>query len=270
MPRIRHLIALAALCAGAARAETDEPGLYLFRTPVTFRQAAALPLGRHIGLDLEVPNPGYLIERLGATSTIVRSVDGSVVGVEFESPSALRGEPQPRHSAASFVVDFDESSITELLSSLKESYGPAISVDELVAFADKAIPSKTYRRSFDIASRVARTGEGDCTEHAVLLAALARATGKPSRVVIGVLLIETENEVSAFGHAWTEIYDATGWRLADATRPASQLPGSRPHYLALMELEDEGPGYALSVINYAAIQPSRIGVLANTESSQTR
>ncbi len=164
----------------------------------------------------------------------------------------------PRHTAASFVVDFDELPIAKLIPDLLKEHGPTVSIDALIAFVDAAIPNKSYRRTFDIASRVANSGEGDCTEHAVLLAALARAVGLPARVTIGVLLIETADDVAAFGHAWTEIYDRESWRVADATLPESNFPEAQAHYLPLLELDNEGPGYALAVAAYAAIQPSSL------------
>ena len=39
------------------------------------------------------------------------------------------------------------------------------------------------------AAEVARSREGDCTEHAVLLAALARARGIPARVAMGLVYV---------------------------------------------------------------------------------
>jgi transglutaminase-like putative cysteine protease len=52
------------------------------------------------------------------------------------------------------------------------------------------------------ALQVLDMGEGDCNEHAVLLAALARASGIPSRVVAGAVYLD-----GAFlYHAWCEVW----------------------------------------------------------------
>jgi transglutaminase-like putative cysteine protease len=99
-------------------------------------------------------------------------------------------------------------------------------------------------RGWDLASVVARSGAGDCTEHAVLLAALARSVGRPARVVVGVLLAVTGDGVAAFGHAWAEIHDGKVWQVVDATPVAEQ---GRVRYLPLFALEDESAGYAMAL-----------------------
>lgn len=59
---------------------------------------------------------------------------------------------------------------------------------------------------FASASETARTREGDCTEHAVLLAAMLRADGIPSRVVSGLIYADRfagERNIFAY-HMWTQ------------------------------------------------------------------
>lgn len=100
----------------------------------------------------------------------------------------------------------------------------------------------------DVASRVAAHREGDCSEHAVLLAAAARLAGRAARVVFGVALVPVEGRLRGFGHAWAEIHDGRAWRTVDAT---PLPPGVR--YLPLAALSDEGPGYLGAV--WAALSP---------------
>src|SRR5207245_9123611 len=56
---------------------------------------------------------------------------------------------------------------------------------------------------------------GDCTEHAVRLAAMCRARGIPSRVAVG--LVYVPNLSSFGGHMWTEVYVKGTWIPLDAT-----------------------------------------------------
>ncbi|MDQ3265154.1 MAG: transglutaminase domain-containing protein [Myxococcota bacterium] len=101
------------------------------------------------------------------------------------------------------------------------------------------IVKKNLRRAFDFASVVARRAEGDCTEHAVLLAALARSFQIPTRVVLGLALVEGKEGLKAFGHAWVEYRDGKHWRPADAAlRGVTEL-----QYLPLNVLEDESASY---------------------------
>jgi transglutaminase-like putative cysteine protease len=63
-----------------------------------------------------------------------------------------------------------------------------------------------------------RTRRGDCTEYAVLLAALGRAAGIPTRVAIGsVYARQFEGHRHVFvPHAWVQAWTGTGWQSFDA------------------------------------------------------
>ena len=82
---------------------------------------------------------------------------------------------------------------------------------------------KTVVMSVPSALDVLLTKEGDCNEHTVLFAALARAVGVPTRIAIGVVWSEELN--GFYYHAWPEVYvgrwawmDPTlGQPVADAT-----------------------------------------------------
>ncbi len=89
----------------------------------------------------------------------------------------------------------------------------------LERYVHETVREKTFSHALASAAEVARTGEGDCTEHAVLLAAMARAVGLPARVAVGLVYVEQEQEPRhAFGHhMWTEIYVDDRWIPMDAT-----------------------------------------------------
>ena len=75
---------------------------------------------------------------------------------------------------------------------------------------------------------------------------------------MGILMVSNEDGLRSFGHAWTEIHDGRRWRIADATLPDQTMPNSRLRYLPLLGLRNEGPGYAMDVMNFALVQPERI------------
>ncbi|MBX7165594.1 MAG: lasso peptide biosynthesis protein [Pirellulales bacterium] len=82
-------------------------------------------------------------------------------------------------------------------------------------YVHRAITRQNYSQAFATAAEVAETRQGDCTEHAVLLAALARACGLPARVAIGLVYIESEQ---GFGyHMWDEVWIDDHWYALDAT-----------------------------------------------------
>jgi len=77
---------------------------------------------------------------------------------------------------------------------------------------------KAYGASHDRASDVLRAGRGDCTEHAVLLVALARAAGIPARGVHGLVYARYEDGADAlYWHAWVEVRSAGEWIAVDPT-----------------------------------------------------
>jgi transglutaminase-like putative cysteine protease len=85
-------------------------------------------------------------------------------------------------------------------------------------YVDKTIFIKNLEVYFDPASKVLASHQGDCTEHAVLLAALARAKGLPSRLVVGLTQVRRRDgrEVIFGYHAWTEVWIDGLWVSLDA------------------------------------------------------
>jgi hypothetical protein len=111
----------------------------------------------------------------------------------------------------------------------------------LRAFVSEYIEAKDLGVGFATASEVARSKQGDCSEHAVLLAALARACGLPSRGVSGVVY------APAFGdrrsvfvwHMWTQVYLDGRWVDLDAALREDDVD---PTHIALgiVPLSDAG------------------------------
>lgn len=88
----------------------------------------------------------------------------------------------------------------------------------LEKFTHDYITGRDYSKSFSTAEEVAESRTGACTQHAVLLAALARARGIPARVAIG--LVYTRSSPGFAVHMWDEVWiDSVGhWVPLDATR----------------------------------------------------
>jgi transglutaminase-like putative cysteine protease len=77
---------------------------------------------------------------------------------------------------------------------------------------------KAYGASHDRASEVLEAGKGDCTEHTVLLVALARALGIPARDVHGLVYARYDDGTDAlYWHAWAEVRSAGEWIALDPT-----------------------------------------------------
>lgn len=106
-------------------------------------------------------------------------------------------------------------------------------------FVRRTITEKNLSLGFATAAETAAQKAGDCTEHAVLAAALARAAGMPSRVVGGLVYVEGLPGVEGGGfgyHMWTEVYVGE-WLPLDAA-----LGGHDATHLALVRSDLNAPG----------------------------
>ncbi len=92
----------------------------------------------------------------------------------------------------------------------------------LERFVHSYLKSKNFSTAFASALEVLETREGDCTEHAVLLAALARAVGIPARVAIGLVYQEDK----FYYHMWNELYVDERWIAFDATLAEGGIGGA--------------------------------------------
>jgi len=100
------------------------------------------------------------------------------------------------------------------------------------------LTSKNFSTAMASAAEVARNLEGDCTEHAVLLAAMLRAKGIPSRVCVG--LVYADSLFAFGGHMWTEAHLNNQWIPLDATLGMNGI-GAAHIKLADSSLSDDGP-----------------------------
>ena len=92
-------------------------------------------------------------------------------------------------------------------------------VKAMRASMDDQMKSFNYASGFETAAQVAVSKQGDCTEYAVLLAALLREQKIPARVAFGLIYSPALNSFS--GHMWTEAYCESGWVMVDASQPAT-------------------------------------------------
>ena len=78
-------------------------------------------------------------------------------------------------------------------------------------FVNKHIKEISFGTAQASAAEVLENATGDCSEHAVLLAALCRAAGIPARVAIGYMYI-----AGIFGgHMWAEVWIDGDWYPID-------------------------------------------------------
>ncbi|MFM9960861.1 MAG: transglutaminase-like domain-containing protein [Planctomycetaceae bacterium] len=92
---------------------------------------------------------------------------------------------------------------------------PSRLATRLEKYVRDKVAKKNFSTAMASAAEVAQRLEGDCTEHAVLLAALLRVKKVPSRIATGLVYVESLNSFG--GHMWTEAFLAGEWISLDGT-----------------------------------------------------
>jgi tetratricopeptide (TPR) repeat protein len=201
-----------------------------------------------------IPHP----RRVKEATFLLKSLSGGSVPILVENdrqkilnPNAASGVPiqlkvttgQLKHADATYPVTHKMGYVRP--SSLIESEDPELqtlakdivkgtpsthqAAEKLRMWVYQNITNKNLAQGFLSAKTTYLKREGDCTEHAMLLAALTRAVGIPSRVAVGVTYLSTgHKETGSFVfHMWTEVFVGKNtsngpegnWLALDATNP---------------------------------------------------
>ena len=175
------------------------------------------------------------------------------VSIDLRDPLPATAEEiaEPEYRKPSAMVDSSDEAVIELahrvdaflieegltLPPRGEPLNPEAQMHVAYALRDLVhahISDKHLSTAYASASETARTGSGDCTEHAVLLAAVLKARGIPARVCHGLVYVEqggsaisgeAEEEVGddaertgQFGwHMWSQAMINGMWMDMDAT-----------------------------------------------------
>ncbi len=278
---------VSALLAGIFGAPAQPQGLYLHVLSTATPQGLPSLDGSPWPVALSVHDAAATVKNLPVSLDAVEVV-GSAVGQGIDGPATLAtsqrvwlwvhedvvvgGEAEAKYLKSSFVVDFHDPAVVALGDRLLDQQQASgqmgrPSIDAISQLTYDSIVDKTMARNWDFASRTAREGEGDCTEHAVLLTALARSFGYPARVVVGLALAvpsgsdpQDDVQPATYGHAWAEIHDGEAWRAVDATQ-IEQEPGFLVRLLPLQVFDNEGPGYAMATVGLIHTFPKHVEIL---------
>lgn len=92
-------------------------------------------------------------------------------------------------------------------------------------WVNRNMKSVNFTEAMATADHVAKTLEGDCTEFAMLTAAMCRAVGVPSRTAMGLVYVDSRNggPGSLAYHMWTEVWIDGQWLALDATLGAGYI-----------------------------------------------
>lgn len=129
----------------------------------------------------------------------------------------------------------DHKEIIELArKAVSDTKDAAEAARRIEAFVADYIDDKSLSVGYASAAEVAASRQGDCSEFAVLTAALCRAVGIPAQVVVGVAYVDDFAGHQGFGgHAWAQAYIAGRWIGLDAAFKSSGRGGYGPGHIAL-------------------------------------
>ena len=160
-------------------------------------------------------------------------------------PAALTdGEPGPPEVDAVFLrpngmVTSEDEEVKRLakkaVGNAADPWEKAVRIEQWVA----RNMNNNFTTAFAPASEVARTLSGDCTEHAVLVAAMCRSVGIPSRAAIGMIYMNDDRRrLKGFGfHMWPEVYVNQRWVAIDSSWDQTEVDAT---HIKLIDTNLEG------------------------------
>ncbi len=162
------------------------------------------------------------------------------------------------------MINSDDAEVKKMAAKARgTATTPYAIADNLRRYVSDVIDDKNLDVGFASASEVCRNKQGDCSEHGVLLAALGRACGIPSRVVVGVVYVPVfGGSENIFGfHMWTQFLIGDKWVDFDAAQNETDC---NPTHIAfsVASLQDAGLGQLvfglMNVIGNLDIEIERI------------
>jgi transglutaminase superfamily protein len=232
----------------------EEGSLGLVLVPES-REAALAGDAALAPLDLvassRIPVTGRIDDPRHVTRLTLRMHGAATARVPLDPPRQrvhgdvlrVEREPLPEHAPlgapdgslavylapAPFIESDDPAIVATARSIVGSGRDATVAAHALVAWVNDNL-EQAPTVTIPSAREVLAARRGDCNEHAVLLAALARAAGIPARVVAGAMYLDG----AFYYHAWTELWLGT-WVSADAV--FRQLPADATH----VKLLEGGP-----------------------------
>ncbi len=174
--------------------------------------------------ELRLAVDGRAADRIPADPPRQRISNG-VLEIRRESLAPREAGAPPPDDSYLAASPFVESDAPEIVAQAREIIGDEADAQRkalrLVRWVEGNL-SQEPSVTIPSARAVLQSRRGDCNEHAVLLAALARAAGIPARVVAGVVYADD----GFYYHAWNELWLGR-WISADAI--FGQMPADATH-----------------------------------------
>ncbi len=224
------------------------PGLGELTLRRTDRRQALAPLGRLRDLgDMSIVLDRAVVEPHQARKIVFRVTFAK----EIEDPSVMFSQGDSRQEITNASGRTLELTVTAVRTPPRKSSDEAVSKEYLTSnffincddklvrqYAHQAVGDitdpwakaraierwvkqrmrpMTFTEAMATADHVAKTLTGDCTEYAMLAAAMCRAENIPSRTAIGAVYYMSRGQAKLGYHMWTEVWVRGQWLAIDAT-----------------------------------------------------
>ena len=203
-------------CALAPFSPTTHVYRQLIRAPVRMPEAALRGRVRY-----QLSGDSALVPPETAEQAVVSRNGGWQVDICTDCGAEDAPEATVLEAArqSTYWIAADDPEIQRLASEFGAEEEPLDVMARLTRFVSLHMNAQPDYAGFATASEALASGQGDCTEHALLLAALARAAGLPARIAIG-LAYNTERFLGRkyvfVPHAWVQVWDGSAWRSFDS------------------------------------------------------
>ena len=160
---------------------------------------------------LDPPQTGEQRVRHDAAATIVDVCTQCGNAAHEDKPAVETLQPNP-------WLQSDAAEIRAIAERVGSDADPRKRMRALTAYVRDHMRGRSEFLGYISALEAIKTGNGDCTAYALLLAALGRAAGVPTRVAVGLVYdprFNNRNDVFV-PHAWAQAWMAGRWESFDA------------------------------------------------------
>jgi hypothetical protein len=200
-----------------------------------------------------------------AEQRATRTGGGWTVRVDPDGPSPDVAAPTAADRGATRWLEADAADVVAVAKKEAGDGNARARMLKLEAWVRGYIGDKNLDVGYASALETLRSKEGDCTEHALLLAALGRAAGIPTRVVNGLAYADAfvGRDHVFVPHAWVMAWTGESWESFDAA-----LAGFDAGHVALSSGDGDPSGFfaGVSLLGNVAIRDVRpVGTPARTQ-----
>jgi hypothetical protein len=145
------------------------------------------------------------------------SLELSVTAVRRPDPKGEEKKPPEEYIQSNFFITSNDKLVRkQAREAVGDEIDPWLKAQRIESWVKHNMKILNFENGIAPAFEVARTLEGDCTEYAMLAAAMCRAEGVPSRTAIGLVYHESGGPKLSY-HMWTEVLVKGQWLALDAT-----------------------------------------------------